>query len=111
MPSPVNPANTSRNPSAIRTTQNAAFMRRAWPAALATSRAGEPVVALIFPVSAGVNIRYRELHDMLGIFKSQLGGDAQPHWRAERRGERLPEELQRQNRLRVQGGGHVDGGI
>src|SRR5271157_5860690 len=99
MPSPVNPANTSRNPSAMRTTKNAAFMRRAWPAALATSRAGEPVVALIFPVSAGVNIRYRQLHDMLGILEAELGGDAQPHRRAEGRGKRRAQELQRQDCL------------
>ena len=44
----------------------------------ASSDPAEPVIALIFPISARIIITDKNLHDMLGIFEAQLGRYSNP---------------------------------
>src|SRR3954471_22967168 len=68
----------------------------------------KPVVALVFPVAAGIFVGDENGGDVLGVLEAELGGDAQLHRVAELRRQQLVGELERELRLRVQRGGHVD---
>src|SRR5207249_1620398 len=74
------------------------------------SGAAEPVVALVLPIAARVLVGDEDRGDVLGVFEAQLGGHAQLHGEAVLRRQDLVGEAQGEQRLRVQGGRHVDAG-
>src|SRR5438309_10302013 len=85
-----------------------------WPAGriepAGGSGAAEPVVALVLPIAARVFVGDEARGDVLGVFEAQLGGHAQLHGEAVLRRQDLVGEAQGEQRLRVQGGRHVDAG-
>src|SRR2546427_4587355 len=85
-----------------------------WPAGriepAGGSGAAEPVVALVLPIAARVLVGDEDRGDVLGVFEAQLGGHAQLHGEAVLRRQDLVGEAQGEQRLRVQGGRHVDAG-
>src|SRR6266850_5931717 len=83
-----------------------------WPAACTEpgSGAAEPVVALVLPIAARVLVGDEDCGDVLGVLEAQLGGHAQLHREAVFRRQDLVGEAQGEQRLRVQGGRHVDAG-
>ena len=75
------------------------------------SAAAEPVVALVFPVAARIDVGDEDRDDVFWIFIAELGGHAQLHriavfWR-----QHLAVVTEGQQRLRMQRGGHVDAGV
>src|SRR5665647_1565675 len=76
-----------------------------------SSAAAEPVVPLVFPVTAGVGVGDENRLDVLRILVAELGRHAQLHRKAVARRQRLAIVAQGQQRLRVQRGGHVDTGV
>src|SRR3989441_3860885 len=85
-----------------------------WPTgrieATGGSGAAEPVVALVLPIAARVLVGDEDRGDMLGVLEAQLGGHAQLHGEAVLRRQDLVGEAEGEQRLRVQGGRHVDAG-
>src|ERR1700704_4077693 len=85
-----------------------------WPAGrielAGGSGAAEPVVALVLPIAARVLVRDEDRGDVLGVLEAQLGRHAQLHGEAVLRRQDLVSEAQGEQRLRVQGGRHVDAG-
>src|ERR1700694_3991858 len=68
----------------------------------------EPIVALILPIAAGVMIENGEADDVLGILEAELGRNAHAQRKAVFRRQDFAVVAERQLRLRVQRGGHVD---
>src|ERR1700687_56971 len=80
------------------------------PFAHLSSNARKPVVALIFPKSAGENPSHLDRLQVLGAFEPELGGDSQPYRGTPLGREGLPIEIKCQDRLWLQCAGHVDAG-
>src|ERR1700722_16045333 len=76
----------------------------------APSNAGEPVIALVLPVAAGILVGDLNRLQVLGALEAELGGKAKPQRCAPLRRQRLFLEIERQNSLRLQRAGHVDAG-
>src|SRR2546425_6644307 len=85
-----------------------------WPAGriepAGGSGAAEPVVALVLPIAARVLVGDEDRGDVLGVFEAHVGGHAQLHGEAVFRRQDLVGKAQGEQRLRVQGGRHVDAG-
>ena len=69
----------------------------------------EPVVALVLPIAAGVVVLYPHGGDVFGVLEAELGGDADLDRKAVGARQDLVIELERQLRLWMQRGRHVDG--
>src|SRR5207302_9767708 len=83
---------------------------RCWRKWASFSRAAEPVVAPVLPIAARVLVGDEARGDGLGVLEAQLGGHAQLHGEAVLRRQDRVGEAQGEQRLRVQGGRHVDAG-
>src|SRR5262249_18157573 len=75
------------------------------------SDTGKPVVASVLPESPGEPVGHVQGRDPFGILEPELGGNPQLERIAVFRPENLVGDLERQQRLRVQGGRHVDARI
>src|SRR5271169_822560 len=69
----------------------------------------EPVVTLVLPIATGVVVLHPHGGDVFGILEAELGGDADLDREAVGARQDLVIEFERQLRLRMQRGRHVDG--
>src|SRR6266404_3267570 len=79
-----------------------------WREASGLSEATKPVVAFVFPISARVVVGDGHRCDVLRVLEAELGGYAQPQGGTPGGLQRLLLEIERQDRLRMQGAWHVD---
>ena len=75
------------------------------------STPAEPVVALVFPVAARVGVCDEDRLDVLGVLVAKLCRHAQLHRKAVLWWKGLAVVGQREQRLRMQRGRHVDAGV
>ncbi len=76
-----------------------------------TSRAAEPVVAAVFPEPARETIGHVHCRDPFRVLESELGGNPQLERIAVARGQDIVGDLEGEDGLRMQRGGHVDARI
>src|SRR3984885_6164865 len=69
----------------------------------------EPVITLVLPIAAGVVVLHPHGGDVFGVLEAELGGDADLDREAVGARQDPVIEFERQLRLRMQRGRHVDG--